>query len=158
MFKGLMASRVIVAGIAAAAIYVALRYTLGLDNFIVILNGAFIGAGITYIVAFSDILRDAVFGHGPYDRVRQMALGMLIVWAAVAVAIVGSIWGRATGIVIQSSELTPIARYLSILGGMVQITAPDYGLGVLYGRDRKLLLLSFAAGIVVAIALIMAQT
>ncbi len=160
MFKGILTNRVIYAAIAVAAFYVIMRAIVGLDDLIILLNGAFIGAGLTYIIAFSDILKDAVVGRGPYDRVRQMALGMIIVWVAVTLGIASSIYGRASGAYIVTSEITPISRYLAIVGGVVQITAPDigYGQGFFFGRDRRLLLFGLVTGIVAAIAVIILQT
>lgn len=158
MLKTIFVSRVLYATLAAAALYMAMRVTLGLDNMIVILNGAFVGAGFTYVIAFSDILQDAILSRGPYDRVRQMALGMIIVWCAVSIGIASSIYGRAIGSYISLTELTPLSRYLAIVGGIVQITAPDLGFGFFYGRDRRLLIFALLTGIVVAVVLILLQT
>jgi|WetSurMetagenome_2_1015567.scaffolds.fasta_scaffold542253_2 hypothetical protein len=146
------------AAVSLAALYAILQIVLGLDDFIILLNGAFVGAGITYIIAFSDILRDAVTGKGPYDRVRQMALGMIIVWCALVVGIIASVYGRASGRYMSYSELTPMSRYLAIVGGIVQITAPDIGQGLFYGRDRRLLIFALGVGIIVALVLILVQT
>lgn len=158
MLKSLTTSRIIIGAIAAAAIYMVLRVSLGIDNTIILLNGAFIGAGISYVIAFRSILLDAVIPKGPYDRVRQMALGMLIVWLAVTAGIAASIYSRSTGALVSYSELTPIERYLAIVGGAVQVTAPDFGLGMFYGIDRRLLVFAIAAGSAVAAIMIVMQT
>lgn len=158
MLKSLEINRVLAGAGVSIGVFIILQALLGINLFVVVLNGAFIGAGIAYAVAFSDILRDAIFGHGPYDRVRQMALGMMIVWVAVTVSIVASIYDRATGTYVALSEWTPVARYLAIVGGAVQITAPDVGMGFFYGRDRRLLFFAVGAGIVVAIVLVLLQT
>lgn len=158
MFKRVEVNRVLLWGVILALLYVTGRFTLGTENLIIALNGAFVGAVIAYMVAFSDILRDAVFGHGPYDRVRQMALGFMLVWVAVMLGVFSSVYARSTLNNVPFNEMTPIARYLAIVGGVVQITAPDFGMGLLYGRDRRLLVIAISAGILAALTVIVLQT
>lgn len=158
MLKAIATSRVVIFTALVTALYLALRSVIGLDNFIILLNGVFVGAGVSFMIAFADLFGYALMTREPYSRVQQMALSMIIIWAAVTVGIASSIWGRATGQYITLSELTPIARYLAIVGGIAQITSPDVGQPLLFGRDRKLLLFAVLAGIVVAVVLIGVQT
>jgi hypothetical protein len=143
---------------ALTAIYVGLHEGLGLNRFIIVMNGAFIGAGVAFIVAFYDLFEDAILTRGAYDRVRQMALSMLIIWLALALGTASSIYGIVSGGYVQLSEFAALSRYLAILGGVAQITSPDVGQPLLYGRDRKLLLFAIVLGIVASIFLIVIQT
>lgn len=158
MLRKLLISKVLYAGLAIAALYVGLHATLGLTRFVILMNGAFIGACIAFIIAFYDLFEDAILTRGEYDRVRQMALSMLIIWLALAFGTASSIYGIMTGGYVQLSEFAAISRYLAIVGGVAQITSPDVGQSLFFGRDRKLLLFAIITGIVASIILIAIQT
>lgn len=158
MLRKLLTNGVLLGLMFFAAVYTVARSLFAPDVLIVLLNGMFVGAGICFLIAFYRLIFDAVRGAGPYDRVRQMALSMSVIWAAVSIGIFTSVYGRAIGIYTSTPEATPIARYIAIVGGVLQVSAPDVGLPLFASRDRKLLLVAIAAGIVVAIVVIALQT
>lgn len=158
MLKALGNNRVIPISVLVAATYAIMRLALGLNDFIIVLNGLFVGSVITVALTYSNILVASVFGDGPYDRVRQMALGIAIAWVAIVIGVISSVIGRANGQYITLTEYTPISRYLAVVAAIVQVTAPDLGEGIFFGRDRRLLYIGVAAGLAVAIAVILLQS
>jgi hypothetical protein len=142
---------------ACAGLYAILRGILSTEELIILLNGLFAGAITGVAVAYGPLIWYAVLGRQPYDRVWQMTLGFAILWLAVCVGVANSVFFRATGADIPYSELTPIARYLAIVAACVQVTAPDFGLGIFHGRDRKVLWTATALGLLVAVVVIAMQ-
>lgn len=142
---------------ACAGFYAILRLVLPNDQLIILLNGLFAGAITGVAVTYGPLIWYAVLGRYPYDRVWQMTLGFAILWLAVCVGVANSVFLRATGADIPYSELTPIARYLAVIAACVQITAPDFGLGIFHGGDRKVLWTATALGLLVVAAVIAMQ-
>ena len=141
-----------------AALYGVLRFILGPNDLIILLNGLFAGAMTAVVVAYGPLIAYAIVGKHPYDRVWQMTLGFAILWAAVCVGVANSVWLRAmTDYTPPPSDLTPIARYLAIVAACVQVTAPDFGLGIFHGRDRKVLWSAVSLGLLVAVGVIVLQ-
>lgn len=142
---------------ACAAFYGVLRLLLNPDQLIVILNGLFTGSIAAVLVAYGPLIWYAICGKQPYDRVWQMTLGFAILWAAVCVGVSNSIFIRTTGDALPANDLTPIARYMAIIAACVQVTAPDFGLGIFHGRDRKVLWSAITMGLLVAAIIIIVQ-
>lgn len=151
-------NRVVIAIVAAAALFAALLAVLPLTSFIVILNGIFAGTMAAVVVAYWRLLWNAVLGIRPYDRVRQMTLGFALCWTAYVLGVMVSIYLRSAGAEINTSVLTAASRYVAIIAAMLQVSAPDFGLGLFHGRDRKVLFTSVLVGAVVAIVIMFAQT
>lgn len=143
-------NRVVFASLALTGWFFAMRGWLGPDRTIVMLNGLFAGSMVAIVVAYHRLIWFALLGRGEYDRVRQMTLGFAACWAAVCVGVANSIWLRAQGGYIPTSELTAVARYLAIIAAMLQVTAPDFGLGLFHGRDRRVLWTGATLGLLAA--------
>lgn len=150
-------NRVIASLLAAALLFILLLATLRLPQFIVILNGVFAGTMAAIVIAYWRLLWNAVLGIRPYDRVRQMTLGFALCWAAYVLSVMVSVYLRTTGADVNSSILTAASRYVAILAAALQVTAPDFGLGLFHGRDRKVLSVSAGVGLVVAVVIMVAQ-
>lgn len=151
-------NRVVIAIVAAAALFVSLLLVMSLPRFIVILNGVFAGTMAAVVVAYWRLLWNAVLGIRPYDRVRQMTLGFALCWTAYVLGVMVSIYLRSAGAEINTSVLTAASRYVAIIAAMLQVSAPDFGLGLFHGRDRKVLFTSVAVGAIVAVVIMFAQT
>ena len=151
-------NRVVLAIVAAATLFAALLVVLPLPRFIVILNGVFAGTMAAIVVAYWRLLWNAVLGIRPYDRVRQMTLGFALCWMAYVLGVMVSVYLRSAGAEINTSVLTAASRYVAIIAAMLQVSAPDFGLGLFHGRDRKVLFTSVLVGAVVAVAIMLAQT
>lgn len=158
MLKVLQSNKVLPIALLTAAVYVVLRVSLGLNSFIILLNGLFVGSMLTVAVAYSNIVIASIVGDGKYDRVRQMALSIAIAWAAIMIGVLSSVIGRANGSYISLTDYTPISRYLAIVAAIMQVTAPDLGEGLFFGRDRRLLYIGVTTGAIVAIAVILFQS
>lgn len=150
-------NRVIASILAAAVLFAVLLAAMPLPQFIVILNGIFAGTMAAIVVAFWRLLWNAVLGIRPYDRVRQMTLGFALCWTAYVLGVMVSIYLRSAGAEINTSVLTAASRYIAIIAAMLQVTAPDFGLGLFHGRDRKVLFTSIGVGFVVAVVIMLAQ-
>lgn len=158
MLKGIISSGVVIGAVLFAALYAILRVVLGLDAVIILFNGAFIGAGITFMIAFYRLFLDAIVGNGEYDRVRQMAVSMIVIWAAVSCLIIASITVRIQGAPVNLVEWSAAGRYLAVMGGIAQVTSPDVGEPLFQSRDHKLLIFAVIVGTLVAVALMVLQT
>lgn len=158
MLKALARNKVIVGLVLAAAFYVVIHTIFNLDNLIILLNGLFAGAIVAVGVTYSNIVWNSIFENGQYDRVRQMALGIALAWFGIVLAVLASIYSRANGDIAHYSELTAISRYAVIVAAIVQVTAPDLGDGIFFGRDRRLLYIGVVAGLVIALAVMMLQS
>ncbi len=154
---GLPVSRITVAIFAGAATLLLLAgfSVFSVDRLIVILNSLFIGTSVTVAISFWRLFRDALFG-GPYDRVHIGLAGALLD-LAILFGASGSIYTRMFDLPTQTTILLVISRFLAIFAAVLQVTAPDFGHGLFYGRDRRLLIASIVIGIIAASVLMYGQ-
>lgn len=150
-------NRVILSTGAAVALFAALSAATPLPEMIILFNGIFAGTMAAIAVAYWRLLLNAVLGIRPYDRVRQMALGFALCWLAYVLGVSVSIYLRSAGADVNSSLLTAASRYVASIAAILQVTAPDFGLGLFYGRDRKMLVAGVVVGVAVAGFMIFAQ-
>jgi hypothetical protein len=150
-------NRVVFVAMALTGWFFAMRGWLGPDRTIVMLNGLFAGSMVAIVVAYHRLIWFAMLGRGEYDRVRQMTLGFAVCWAAVCVGVANSVMLRASGGYVPTSELTAVARYLAIIAAILQVTAPDFGLGLFHGRDRRVLWTGGTLGLISAALVIALQ-
>lgn len=143
--------------IAAVALFACLVWLVPMDPLIVTLNGIFAGTMAAIAVAYWRLLWNAVLGVQPYDRVRQMSLGFALCWFAYLLGVTISIYFRTAGYDVNSSILTAASRYVAIFAAILQVTAPDFGLGLFHGRERKTLWGGVIVGFAVALVMILAQ-
>lgn len=150
MLANLAINRVFISSLGLAAIFFGLVATMDPVNLIVGLNGLFVGAIVAVLVAYHRLIIGAALGIGEYNRVRQMTLGFAVLWAVVCVGVYNSIYLRSSGYEIPANSLTAAARYLAIIAAVLQVTAPDFGLGLFHGRDRRVLWTGGALGFIAA--------
>ncbi|SDP92609.1 hypothetical protein SAMN05428967_4486 [Phyllobacterium sp. YR620] len=150
MFRNLALNRVMLGIVFCTLVFFVLRSVFPPVQFIIFLNGIFAGSIVAILVAYHKLIWYAVLGVGEYNRVRQMTIGFAICWVAICVGASNSIYLRSTGAEIPMTDLTAAARYLSIIAAMLQVTAPDFGLGLFHGRDRRVLWLGVSIGLTVA--------
>lgn len=141
-----------------AGITLYLGSLIKVDALIMILNGFYIGSMAAMIVAFWELVYRTVLGERPYDRVSQMTFGFVAIWVAYSGAVFISIYYRSAGLPpVNVTYMTAVFRAIAILAAVAQVTAPDFGLGIFHGRDRKTLWLSLSVGLIVALIVIYAQ-
>lgn len=158
MFSGIHPLNRVVLGVLGSILFFGLLVaTIPLPVLVVILNGVFIGTMVGVLVAFGPLIWQAVLGRGPYDRVRQMTLGMAACWAAYICTVLISIYVRAAGGDPTAFLLVAAGRYIAILAAILQVTAPNFGAGLFHGRERRILFLGVALGLLSAVALIFMQ-
>lgn len=150
-------NRVIMATILAVAVFALLAFLAPVSELVVVLNGVFAGTMAAVTVAYWRLMWNAVLGIRPYDRVRQMTLGFALCWLAYILGVSISIYFRSAGVDVNSSLLTAASRYVAILAAILQVTAPDFGLGLFHGRDRKVLATGVTVGLIVAIIVVFGQ-
>lgn len=139
-----------------AAFCVAL-WALGVDRLILVLNAVFIGTSVTLAAAYWRLFWDAVVDTNPFNRARQMTWSFMLAYLAILLGSLGSIYTRAYGLPTQSTLVLAVARYLAIVAAIGQVTAPDFGLGLFYGLDRKILAGAILFGVLVTVILIWMQ-
>lgn len=157
MFANLALNRVVTISFLLAVIYSGLVTLVPAATLIIVLNGVFVGCMVAITVAYHRLIWFALLGVGDYNRVRQMTLGFAIAWAAIGVGAINSIYLRSIGADIPATALTAATRYLAIIAAVLQVTAPDFGLGLFHGRDRRVLWSGALLGSVAAIFTIVLQ-
>lgn len=157
MFRNLALNRVLYIAALSAGMFVGLRSLFNPIQFVIFLNGIFAGSIVAIIVAYHRLIWFALLGVGEYNRVRQMTMGFAVCWLAVCVGASNSIYLRSVGADIASTGATAIARYLAIIAAILQVTAPDFGLGLFHGRDRRILWISLTLGLAAAVIVILFQ-
>jgi hypothetical protein len=124
---------------------------------IILLNGLFIGAVASVFVAYHELILGSIFGVEKYNRVQQMTVSFFVMWSVLAFSACLSAYNRSIDWPLAVPTGTVALRYLSIIAAILQVTAPDFGLGLFHGRDRKMLWVASLTGIIVAIAAIFFQ-
>lgn len=157
MFANLAPNRVVPAALGLAALFFGLQSLMTPDQLMVLLNGVFVGSVVAIVVAFHRVIIGALTGKEPYDRALQMTLGLAALWISATLGVVNSIYLRSLGSEIPTTVFTALPRYLAIVAAVLQVTAPDFGLGIFYGRDRRALWLGAGLGAVFAVAVIWFQ-
>ena len=157
MLRSLALSRVLLAAIIIVAVFAFLRFIFSPSDLIILLNGLFAGAIVAVCIAYSKLVWYAALGVGKYDRVRQMTLGFALCWAAISISAITSIWMRIIDLTPVAFTSVAFARYIAIIAAVMQVTAPDFGLGLFHGRDRKVLYSATVIGLIVAVAVMVLQ-
>lgn len=142
----------------AVAFFSILVFSIPVNMLIILLNGVFAGACTALVVAFYPLVRDSILGQARFDRVRQMTAGFFLCWIAYILSTYTSVYMRAADLQVTSSYLTAASRYIAIIAAVLQATAPDFGLGLFHGRERKTLWTGMSLGAGVAIFVVLAQT
>lgn len=148
----------LLAAIFAAIVFFILYALLPIRNLIIVLNGLFFGAMSAVVVSYWQLIVNTVAGEKPYDRVRQMTLSFVLCWIAYVGSAYGSVYLRSGGLVVVDLTSTAVFRYIAIVAALMQVTAPDFGLGIFHGRDRKALWTSLVIGLIVSAFVIFIQT
>lgn len=147
-------SHIIVGGLGFAV----LASTFSLNGLIVMLNGLFAGSIVGLLVAFGPLIWVLLRGKESPSRAQELALGFFSLWIAYILATYVSVWTRSIGEpTANPSYVSALSRYIAVYAAVRQVTAPDYGLGFIYGRDRKILFAALGLGLLVAASLIIIQ-
>lgn len=152
-----LGNKLVLGIILSCALFLTLYAALPPRHMLILMNGLFVGAMVGVAVTFGQLLWSAIMGHRPYDRVRQMTLGMATHWLATSLLIGSSIMLVATDAGQQTTFAGLAGRYLAVVAATLKVTAPDYGLGIFYGRDRKLLIAGLILGGLAAACVIVFQ-
>lgn len=148
-------NRVVLAVAATLVFFVTIIAVFPIQPVVMVLNGVFAGCAVAIIVTYWKLVWNAILGIHPYDRVRQMTLGFAICWTAYGIGVLTAIYLQSTGLDIRATYAVTFSRLLAIIAAVLQVTAPDFGLGLFHGRERKTL---WTAVILGAIAAIIAVT
>lgn len=124
--------------------------SLSTETLIMTMNALFVGVMFSITVTYGRVIIPAIVGRAQYDDVRQLAIGLMLCFAAYGLSVYNSIYIRASDMAVPALFATALQRWIFINGAVIQITAPDLGHGVFYGPDRKWLAFGLAAGACVA--------
>ena len=150
-------NKLILSAMAAIGFFLIVINMFEAETLIYIMNSTFAGAMVAILVAYWRLVWNALAGVRPYDRVRQMTLGFVLCWVAYCISVFTSIYFHLSG-ANTASLWTVFNRYIAIGAAVLQVTAPDFGLGIFHGRDRKTLWTGLTAGIVFGIIVFFAQS
>lgn len=153
----MLANKVVLACIVGLAAFAALYLALPPRSLIVILNGLLAGVMVALFVLFVPFVWAAVKNDGIFDRGRQFGLGSFLMSMSIAIGLCVSIYIHATDTYSSLFMATAFGRWMAIWGGILKVTAPDFGSELLYGRDRKTLVFSTTAGVIIALVVIWLQ-
>lgn len=154
MFGNLAVNRVLVSYIAAGLFFYILQLTVDPTDLIILLNGLFVGSIVAIGVSYHELIIGAIKGQGEYTNIRHMTLGFFTMWVAILLMIYPSIELRMLGAPLPGTSAVPVisafGKFLAIGAAILQVTAPDFGLGIFYGRDRRVLWSGLLLGSVIA--------
>lgn len=154
----LIKNKILYIGASLVALFFVLKWTFSPADLIILLNSLFVGSMVSIAVAYHELVWQAIRGDGIYDRIRQMTLGFALCWLAIILGVITSIYVKIADIPNPPYTTVAMARYVAIIAAMLQVTAPDFGLGLFHGRDRKVMTASIGFGLITAFVLIMAQS
>lgn len=156
--KNLVSNRVTLGLITLVLFYVIMLSIFETSKMIIVLNGVIFGCFVAILNAYSKLFWMAVTGGGrPYDQIRQMTLSIILQWVFIFGSIWTSFYSRSMGYDIPANPVSVFIRLVGILAAVLQVTAPDFGLGLFHGRDRKVLWTGIIAGTIAAFAAIYIQ-
>lgn len=155
--KKIITSRVLLFGSGLAAVFLVALWALGIANLILLENSLFIGTSVTLAIAYWRLFLDAIVDPNPFNRARWMTWAFFIAYLALLCGASGSIQAMATDEPTTTTFTIAVGRYLAIVAGIGQVTAPDFGRGIFFGIDRKVLTGAILLGIVVSVVLIWVQ-
>lgn len=152
--KKLVRSRALGHAILSLLVFFVLIQIFELNALIVFLNGGFGGAVAAVLVAFGPLIYNTIRNKEPYNRAREMALGWFGLWIAYVLVVYVSTESRSFGNIPKDpSYLTALSRWIAIYSAGLQVSAPDFGLGLFHGRERKVFYGALVVGLTVAAVL-----
>lgn len=149
--------RFFAAALLALAAFWSVGSLLPISLLVAICNGMLVGVGVALAIAYGPLILSSVFKR-PYDRVRQMTIGIFLLWIALALPVSGSIYQKMADLPNQNTMMVASGRFVAIIAAILQVTAPDFGKGMLYGRDRKMLAVGILTGAITAWLVTVGQT
>lgn len=155
--KKIFTNRALLFIFGLVAVFVAALWGLGIERLIIVENSLFIGTSATLAIAYWRLFWDAVVDPNPYNRARQMTWAFFVAYTALLCGAAGSIQSLTVGEPTTTTVTIAVSRYLAIVAAIGQVTAPDFGRGVFYGLDRKVLAVAILFGVSVAMLLIYLQ-
>lgn len=153
----IITNRVLVGSAGFLLVLWAMLHAVSPERLLILMNGALAGCGAAIMVAYGPLLWNALWGVRPYDRVRQMTLGFFLCWASLGTSLIASIYVRAADLPVPTLTIVCVGRALAIIAAVLQVTAPDFGLGIFHGRDRKVLSAGIVIGVIVAVLAVYGQ-
>lgn len=144
------ASISVIAGIALYTPFHLMTLVLDPAQLIITMNSLYFGVLLAVVVTYWQLAVNAFLGIKEYSAVRQLTLGLMLSWVAYTMSVFVSFYYRSTGVDTPASYLTALHRWVIIIAGILQVTAPDFGLGLFHGRDRKILWFSGLSGLSLA--------
>lgn len=156
-----------IGGLVAAAVYVGVAYFVRPARMIELLNGAYFGVLATVFVVWWRTGWEAIRGIGRYGRVQRFALSIALQWIAFSMLRGLSAVVRSADDLnwVRDSHAAAIPLFIAVIAGIMQVTAPGMGPDpeegkrtpsqlFVQGRDKPLLLLGLAVGLIVACVVI----
>jgi hypothetical protein len=150
-------NKVLTLAFALTVLFFVLVALTPINLLIAVLNGIFIGAVTTIVFTYGHIFWDSILRSAPYDRVRQMTVGFAACWLAYTLNVAVSIGYHTLESDVNPSVALAASRYIAILAAVLQVTAPDFGLGILHSRSRRTLTSGLFIGVLVAVWIISFQ-
>lgn len=143
-----------------AVIFVAMRTMLEPNAMLVLLNSVLIGTLFSFVIALWPLTRGVLGGHVSGQDVGWFTIGLMALAASVSLsAIVSTMLRAGDWIILEGTgTLSPLTRYMGIVGLFTIVYAPDAGRELLHGRDRKTLISSAIVGVIAGFVAIYAQT
>lgn len=139
-------------GLAITATYFAVATIVPAYVMIEILNAMFLGTAVAVTIVYYPLLADMLTVRR-YDRISQLALGIIVHWAS---SIITRIYSTTTRTLHGSENMTSnhaVVGYcilLLVISGYLQATARTFDMkGDVYVRDNKRVAYAMFAGLVI---------
>ncbi len=149
-------NRVAAVAALAVALLAVLIWLVPSRALLIALNGILAGAMVTVTIAYGKLAFLALFSK-PYGRVEQMGLSLMMLWMALAILVSGSVYLLMTGQNPRVAYIVSSGCYMAIAAAILQVTAPDFGMGPFQGRNGKMLMAGIVAGLAAGLGVIYLQ-
>lgn len=151
-------SRLALFSVAAGAVFAALALFVPNSILLPVMNALCIGIVCTVTVVFTPLIKRSLQDKS-FDRVSQLMVGMLLMWLSLigfrGANLYIAITGKAAEV--ASSPVIAFLAYMAILGGVLHVTAPAVISQSDWKKNRKTLAIGVAAGLLLAIAVLVLQ-
>lgn len=151
MIVSIFRNKTIWVALGLSAIYWLMAFIVPIDVTLETLNWVLVATAVVVTIAYAPTALDALIASRP-DRVQQLVLGIICAWVAtIALRVWVGIWRFLdTPEWMVQSRMIGFFIYLSILGGVLHITAPGSVDGIVPKRNWMMLASAILSGGLVA--------
>lgn len=132
--------------------------TIPVNNLIVLLNGLLYGALVALAFIHAPIAWRALSRRLQFFDVGQFTLSLFMLWFTIYLAVSTSVYINSSDETFMSPLFgTALGRWTGVCAAVLQAYAPDPGLGLFRGRDRRVAISGMLIGVLVSAVVVYLQ-